>query len=110
MIKHQEFTHIGQNSKLHGSFHFQGKTQLEGAIIGEIHMLYQSPLILGIDSKVEGKIFCHNLEIYGVIEADIESSGKVVIYPSAEVSGTIKAKSIEVLPGAEVNMAAHTLT
>ncbi len=110
MIKHQEFTHIGQNSKLKGEFEFKGKTQIEGEVHGTIRMLHISSLILGIDSRIVGKIYCHDLEIYGSIEAEIEASGKVIIYPSAQVVGNLKAKSLEVLPGAEVNMTGHTLS
>lgn len=109
MIKHQEFTHIGQNSKLKGEFEFKGKTQIEGELTGTIQMLFQSTLILGIDSRINGKIFCHDLEIYGSIEAEIEASGKVIVYPSAQVIGNLKAKSLEILPGAEVNMTGHTV-
>ena len=109
MIKHLEFTHIGQASKLIGQLYFKGKTQIEGEVTGEIHMLYLSPLVLGIDSKVDGKIFCHDLEIYGNINAEIEATGKVIIYPSAEFKGNLKARSIEILPGAEVNISGHTL-
>lgn len=109
MIKHQEFTHIGQDSKLTGEFEFKGKTQIEGEVHGTIRMHNAAALILGIDSNISGKIFCHDLEIYGSIEAEIEASGKVVIYPSAQVVGNLKAKSLEVLPGAEVNMTGHTL-
>ncbi len=109
MIKHQEFTHIGQNTKLKGEFEFSGKTQIEGEVHGSIRLKDASLLILGIDSNVVGKIFCHDLEIYGVIEAEIESSGSIIIYPSAQVIGNLKAKSLEILPGAEVNMTGHTI-
>ncbi len=109
MIKHLEFTHIGQSSKLSGNLKFSGKTQIEGLIEGEIHMLMNATLILGIDSNVVGRVFCHDIDIYGEINGEIDASGKVVIYPTAKINGNIKAKSLEILPGAEVNMSGHTI-
>ncbi len=110
MIKHQEFTHIGRHSVLEGTLFFNGKTQIEGHIKGEIRLDQDYLLILGIDSFIEGKILCHDIEIYGKVEASIEARGRVVIYPSAIINGQIKGHTLEVLPGAEVNIQGHTLS
>ncbi len=107
MIKELEFSHIGQNSKLQGTLRFFGKTQVEGMIHGDLIMEYQSPLSIGIDAEIQGNIFCHDIEIYGSIMGNIESSGKVILYPSSDFHGQLICKKIEIMPGANVNISGH---
>ena len=108
MIENQEFTYIGKNSKITGTFHFQGATHLKGHLIGEIKIEGFAKLVLEINSMTEGKLHCHDLDIYGDFTGEIYSTGLVTIYPTGFFEGKILAQSIEILPGAVVNMNGHT--
>ena len=65
-------------------------------------------MILEIGSITEGTLLCADLDIYGQYTGDIKSSGRVTIYPTAFFEGRILSHSLEILPGAVVNMNGHT--
>ncbi|MFA6235856.1 MAG: polymer-forming cytoskeletal protein [Bacteriovorax sp.] len=108
MIQNQEFTYIGKDTSLNGSFQFQGPTHFQGKINGDIAILNSAKLILEIGSLTEGTLQCFDLDIYGSFSGEIKSAGIVTIYPTAIFEGKIMAKSMEILPGAIVNMNGHT--
>ncbi len=108
MIQNQEFTYIGKTTTLSGTFKFSGPTHLQGHLNGDITILNDAKIVLEISSQTEGTLVCSDLEIYGHFTGEIRSSGKVTVYPTAVVEGKIVSRSIEILPGAVVNMNGHT--
>jgi cytoskeletal protein CcmA (bactofilin family) len=108
MIKNQEFTYIGKATKLTGSFIFNGPTHLQGHLQGDITVENAAKIVLEIGSYTEGLLECFDLDIYGEFLGNIKSSGRVTIYPTALFEGKIISKSLEILPGAIVNMNGHT--
>ncbi len=110
MIQNQEFTYIGKTTSLSGTFKFSGPTHLQGHLKGDITVLNNSKLVLEINSLTDGTLVCADLDIYGQFSGDIRSSGKVTVYPTADVEGRIVSKSLEILPGAVINMNGHTDT
>lgn len=108
MIQNQTFTTIGKATAMKGNFSFVGTTHLLGKIEGDIQVEGHAKLVLEIGSVTEGTLTCCELEIYGEFSGEIKASGNVTLYPTAVVNGKIIAKSLEILPGAIVNMNAHT--
>lgn len=108
MIKNQDFTTIGKNSVITGNLNFSGATHIMGKVSGEITVEREASLIISVGAFVEGNINCHHLEVYGQFSGEIKSQGKVTLYPTAEITGKIIAKNLEILPGAVVNMNGHT--
>lgn len=108
MIHDQTFTSLGKNSNLQGTLKLEGTTHLLGSFNGELHIEAPAKLVLEIGSVTEGNIFCNHLEIYGDFTGTIKSSGVVTLYPTSSVNGKIIAKSLEILPGAQVNINGHT--
>ncbi len=108
MIQNQEFTYIGKETNLKGTFKFHGPTHLQGRINGEISIEDGATIVLEIGSITEGSLQCADLDIYGEFIGEIRSSGRVTIYPTGLFEGKIIAKSLEILPGATVNMNGHT--
>ncbi len=108
MIQNQEFTYIGKSANLNGQFNFSGTTHIQGSILGDIVIDHNAKLILEVGSFVQGTLHCYDIDIYGNFVGDINSHGRVTIYPTATLSGKIIAKAIEILPGAIVNMNGHT--
>lgn len=108
MIQNQEFTYIGKTTSLSGTFKFSGPTHLQGHLNGDITILNNARLVLEINSHTEGTLECADLDVYGHFTGEIHSSGKVTVYPTAIIDGKIVSRSIEILPGAVVNMNGHT--
>ena len=108
MIQNQEFTYIGKATNLVGTFKFNGPTHLQGHLHGEITVENSAKIFLEIGSYTEGSLHCFDLDIYGEFSGEIRSQGRVTIYPTAMFEGKILAKSLEILPGAIVNMNGHT--
>jgi cytoskeletal protein CcmA (bactofilin family) len=108
MIQNQTFTTIGKSTFLSGNFNFVGTTLLLGKLEGIVTIESPAKIILEIGSVTKATLNCSDLEIYGEFSGDIKSTGNVTLYPTAIVYGKIIAKSLEILPGAVVNMNAHT--
>lgn len=104
----QTFTTLGKNAIINGDFSFSGSTHILGNLTGEIRMLNQAKLSLQIGSIVNANIEGFDLDIYGDFSGEIKSKGVVTIFPTATVNGKIIAHSLEILPGANVNMNGHT--
>jgi cytoskeletal protein CcmA (bactofilin family) len=110
MINNLDFTFIGKNSNLKGDFIFNSNTKIAGTIVGNLFLKNEATLTLEIGSTLNGVIKGHHIEIYGSFNGEIESTGTIIIYPTGNVEGKILAKSIEVLPGANLNIIGHTLS
>lgn len=108
MLNNLDFTFIGKNCSLKGDLIFRNETKIAGMIIGNIILENDQKLTLEIGSVVVGNIKGSNIEIYGSFEGEIESNGVVMVFPTGNVEGKVMAKSIEVLPGANLNIIGHT--
>jgi cytoskeletal protein CcmA (bactofilin family) len=108
MIQNQTFTTIGKTTVLSGNFNFVGTTHLLGNLTGEVKVEGRSKLVLEIGSLTDAVLTCYDLEIYGEFTGEIKATGNVTLYPTAVVNGKIIAKSLEILPGAVVNINGHT--
>lgn len=107
-ISNQNFTLLGKGSKIKGSFIFSGLTRLNSHMEGDIVMGTLDDLSIEKDAVVNGNIKCHNLNIYGIFEGSILASGKVCIYPCAQLKGKINATQLEIHPGSLVEFEGHT--
>lgn len=108
MIQNQTFTTIGKSTVLKGDFNFVGTTHLLGNLNGVITLEGRSKLVLEIGSITDAILNCCDVEIYGEFTGEIKATGNVTLYPTAVVNGKIVAKTLEILPGAVVNMSGHT--
>ena len=107
MIQNQTFTTIGKSTVIKGEFNFIGTTHLLGELNGLVTLVGRSKLVLEIGSKTDAILNCCDVEIYGEFTGEIKAPGTVTLFPTAVVSGKIIAKSLEILPGAVININAH---
>jgi cytoskeletal protein CcmA (bactofilin family) len=108
-IKEQNFSYIGQGPKLKGDFIFTGTTKISCELEGELKIEGEASLCFDRTSSVKANVICHDLEIFGNFVGNIESTGIVKLYPSSSFEGSLKAKHMEIHPGARVNTTAHTI-
>lgn len=104
----RSYTFIGLGTNVQGTITFKGDTKVAGNLKGEIRMQGESPLSVEPTGHINGTIYCDNLFVYGSIEGDIRATGRVVIYPSANVQGQVQAESLVIHPGSVVNMDGRT--
>lgn len=107
-FKQLEFTILGKQTNLEGKFEFSGDTIINGRIKGEVNVLNQSKVTLERESEFEGTIYAHDIDIFGKAQGQIICTGIATIRPSANVSGLVKAISLNIYPGATLNVEGHT--
>lgn len=107
-IKNLEFSLVGKECHLTGTFNFNGHTRIAGYLEGEVILKNNAILCIEPNGSIKGTIHCNDLEIYGDFDGEIQSTGKVSIYPPGNVSGVLKSQSLEVYPGAVLNLDGFT--
>lgn len=107
-FKDLNFSLLGKNSHLNGEFSFQGDTYLNCKVEGKITMKDTGKVTIERGAEVNADIYCHDIEVFGEFAGSINASGTLTARSSAKISGLIKANSISIFPGAEINMEGHT--
>lgn len=108
-LRQQNFSFLGKDCKLTGTFEFVGATRFACHLEGELQMSAESTLTIEREGKFNGVIDCFDLEVYGQVEGEIRSKGVVTLYSSAHFVGKIMAQGLKIYPGASVNMDGHTI-
>ena len=106
-FKSYNFSLLGAGSYFEGDLTFEGDVILAGYLRGTIN-IKNGKLTLERTSKIEGTIYCEDVEVFGSFSGAINSSGVTSIRSSAVVSGNIKAKKLSIFPGAQLNMEGET--
>ena len=107
-LKEQDYSFLSKGSQLKGEIRLKGISRLACSLEGELFMDDQKTLTIESSGVVKGSLHCHDLEVHGQVEGEINSSGKVTLFPSARVKLHVKAKNLIIYPGAVVNMTAQT--
>lgn len=107
-IQQSTFSYLAQEMKITGRVVMKGPCRISAMIDGEIQSLDKGLIVLEMKGKVSGNIRCADIEIYGSVEGDIHSTGKVILYSTAKLKGKIQAQSMVIHPGAYVEMTGHT--
>jgi len=90
---------LGLRSSFKGDLELQGDTIITSQIVGNVIMKDSGKLVLERGSKILGSIKAVDIEIFGVVEGDIEATGTVSVRSSAEITGTIKYGKLVIYPG-----------
>jgi len=107
-LHEQNFSFLGQESKVVGLFQFKGPTKISSNLEGEIDMLSEDLLTIEVLGKIKGNIRCHDLEIFGNFEGVIYAKGTIIIHHTASIYGEINATNLIVKPGSQLNADIHT--
>jgi cytoskeletal protein CcmA (bactofilin family) len=113
MIKDQDFKDfhynvLGAKSRIIGHLVLAGDAIVNSHIEGSIEVTGEGKLVLERGSFIKGTIKAQDLEIFGVVDGDIDCSGLVSIRSSAQVQGSIKSGRLVIYPGAVVEMNASS--
>ena len=107
-LSNQDFSFFAKGSKITGKFELYGPTHIAAQIEGDLFMQNESNLFLEKSCTFDGTINCHNIEIYGKFSGKLNATGKIIIYPPAEITGELKCSDMIIHPGANINISGHT--
>lgn len=94
-------TVLGLGSRFEGKLFFEGTVRIDGYFSGEI--LTKGKLIVGEKAEVKATIEADELEVAGIIDGNIISSGRVLLRSTARVLGDLQTKKLLVEEGALFN-------
>lgn len=90
---------IAKGTKIEGNFHSAENLRLDGVIIGEVKCDHK--LVMGEQSRIEGKVKAAEAVIMGTIKGDISVSGTLQLQSTAHIEGNIISKYMIVEEGAK---------
>lgn len=108
-LTEKNFSIMGKDSKLQGSFLFNGNTHLQAIVDGEIIMEKDTCLSIDPAAQFTGKITGSKVDIHGQFDGILSATSTITIFPSAVLKGEINGKDIVIYPGATINADIHTL-
>ncbi len=106
-FKNQNYTVIGINNSISGELELSGEVIVHSKVKGTITVKDEGKLVIERDSYIEGTIYCHDIEVFGEIQGNINAQGKLTVRSSARISGGVNANQMAVYPGATLNIEAH---
>lgn len=89
---------IGSNSIIKGDIESEGSIRIDGKVIGNVVALGNT--IISEDAYIHGNITCTNSDIYGVIDGNVSTKGKINLYGKASLTGDVICKSFNTEEGA----------
>lgn len=75
--------------------------RIDGTLVGTVQT--NGRLVLGPASKVTGGVNSPNIDIYGMVEGNIVSTGIVILRKDSKIKGTITTVTMMVEAGATFN-------
>jgi cytoskeletal protein CcmA (bactofilin family) len=113
MIQDQDFRDfrynvLGAQSTIIGDVVLSGDAIITSRIEGSLEMQGEGRLVLERGSFIKGRVKARDLEVFGVIEGDVECSGTISVRSSARLTGTLKSGKLVIYPGAILEMDVQT--
>jgi cytoskeletal protein CcmA (bactofilin family) len=109
-IEESNYSLLGRKCNFKGEFTVAGKTYIHSTIEGKITSIDQETIVLEFHALVTGTIKAHDIIIFGSFHGDLKSTGKVVLRPTAKVTGSISCTDLIVMPGAFLDAQIETET
>ncbi|MBF0313671.1 MAG: polymer-forming cytoskeletal protein [Oligoflexia bacterium] len=98
-------TYIAPSVSMKGEMFFDGVVRIAGQLEGKIY--FKNPrdrLIIEREGIIRGTIQGFDIEIFGRMDGEIKSQGRVILRPSAIVRGKISALSLVIYPGSQLDI------
>ena len=100
----KNFNFIGIHSDLTGTLNLYGKTYFYGSHKGDINQVDQETLFIFEECLSLKEMFqVKKLRFMEKVFGNINAEEKLVIYPCAEIEGSINCENLEILPGGKVS-------
>jgi cytoskeletal protein CcmA (bactofilin family) len=91
---------LGPSLFLKGELTGEEDVVIEGQYKGKIDLVNHN-ILVGSGAKVKGDIRVKNITINGIVEGNIDASGKIFISKEGQMKGDLKAPKISIMEGAK---------
>ncbi|MDP3744156.1 MAG: polymer-forming cytoskeletal protein [Methylotenera sp.] len=97
-------TLIGADTRVEGDIHFSGGLRIDGAVLGAVNELSDSPstLILSEHGRIEGAINASKVVINGTVLGPVKASQFIELQTKARITGDVTYNSLEMHTGAVI--------
>ena len=100
-------SYLDPSAEFEGTLRARGQVRIDGRIKGTL--LVEGDLEVGPKGMVDGPLVqAKNILIHGTVKAEVVAQEKLVLSKSAQVEGDIRAKSLDIEPGAAFIGRSHT--
>lgn len=82
--------------------------RVDGTIIGTLFST--SKIVVGEGAKIEGNIFCGNLDFWGNIKGDLYVKDVLALKDNSRVDGNLYSKKLQVEMGAQIEGSFKTIS
>ena len=94
-------TYLGQKLKIKGTVSGDGNVIILGQLVGKFDL--KGELTIAEPASVTGEIRAGLISVKGLAEGTVVALNKLHLEPSAKVSGKVRAKTISMLEGAQLD-------
>lgn len=94
-------TVVGEDVELTGSIKNTGSILINGTVKGDVTS--EQSVVIGRNAKVEGPVAGQMVQVSGRVDGAITAFDTLEMLPESEVSGDIKAATLNIQPGATFN-------
>ncbi|MCY4216555.1 MAG: polymer-forming cytoskeletal protein [Flavobacteriaceae bacterium] len=91
-------TTLDKQNLINGNFTSKSDIHIDGEIKGNI--VTNGNVFMGENSKVQGNIKSHCIDIHGTFEGDLTASKKISLSPTAQVNGNLHYTHLSIEQGA----------
>ena len=103
-----EICRISKGTKITGTLTSMSDIRIDGIFEGTIHT--NGKLVIGESSKIIGKVYCQNCDMWGQVEGDIFIEDVINMKNKSILTGSLKAPQIGIEIGAVFNGQCNIIT
>ena len=105
----KNFNFIGLNSETKGDVLYYGKTYVFGKHDGNITQVDENEINIQEEADINGDLTASYSNIFGKITGNIAVSETLNIYSGSVINGSIRAKRLNIHPGAQIIGEIHSI-
>ena len=99
---------ISEGTNVQGDFSSMTDIRVDGTVNGK--MFSSGRIVVGEKAKIEGSLFCSDLDLWGVVKGDIYVKSLLSLKSSAAVVGNLHVRRLQVEVGAALNGTCNMIT
>ncbi len=98
---HEVGTVIGAGVKVEGNFTGEGNVVVDGQLQGSLKTKHN--VQVGAGALVKANVEAHDIQLAGELHGNVKATGKLVLAPSAKLTGNVEVGSLSIAEGASFN-------
>jgi cytoskeletal protein CcmA (bactofilin family) len=95
----EPFTYIHEGTTVHGDLEAAGRVRIHGTVLGNV--IVAGVLEVAAEGTIRGeRVEADQVRILGAVEAMVSAAGKVEIWRGGQLTGDVRAASLDIEEGA----------